>query len=199
MEVTGRTLVRDWYHTEFPDDPIWGDLNPNATFMGLYRFLNERKDVYTCLFFNPMDGDSLVRERCFGKLAELMRCDYDYVYEQWLRCDDEFTYVYDPSKSAPVVGDIWYSSWGYEQTNIDWYLVTKVSKCFVWLTPIGSNRTETGFMQGQTTPRPGCYCGKASKHKFARSGYKNEFYCSLNSYSNAYEWDGKPKRYSTYA
>ena len=33
------------------------------------------------------------------------------------------------------VGDIIANSWGYEQTNVDWYRVTRTSEHFVWLMP----------------------------------------------------------------
>ena len=35
--------------------------------------------------------------------------------------------------NRPHVGDYVCSSWGYEQTNIDFYRVTKVTDHFVWL------------------------------------------------------------------
>ena len=31
------------------------------------------------------DIDTIVRERIFIKLAEIMNVDYDYIYEQWLK------------------------------------------------------------------------------------------------------------------
>lgn len=75
--------------------------------------------------------------------------------------------------------------------------MTKVTKCYVWLTPIGGNRTETEYMQGDTTPQPGCYSGKAIRRKYSR--YGEQLFVGMNSYANAYPWDGKPKHYTTYA
>ena len=34
-------------------------------------------------------------------------------------------------------GDIIYTSWGYEQTNIDFYMVTKANGKSVWFVPMG--------------------------------------------------------------
>ena len=46
-------------------------------------------------------------------------------------------YIYDNSKIKE--GDIFYSSWGYDQTNIDYYKVTKlIGKASVELVPIES-------------------------------------------------------------
>ena len=35
------------------------------------------------------------------------------------------------------VGDVWYSSWGYDQTNVDFYKVIKKSNKMIWLRRIG--------------------------------------------------------------
>src|ERR1041385_3240650 len=34
------------------------------------------------------------------------------------------------------VGDIVTNSWGYDQTNVDWYVVNRTTKNYVWLKPI---------------------------------------------------------------
>ena len=50
-----------------------------------------------------------------------------------------------------LVGDIVYSSWGYEQTNIDFFQVVEVvSAKSVRLKPIDQTTEETGFMSGTT-------------------------------------------------
>jgi hypothetical protein len=36
-------------------------------------------------------------------------------------------------KVQPKVGDILYSSWGYDQTNIEFFKVVKVSEFSVWI------------------------------------------------------------------
>lgn len=58
-------------------------------------------------------------------------------------------------RTAPhhlAVGLIVYNSWGYEQTNIDFYQITKVTANYIWLRPIASDLTETGFMCGTRAP-----------------------------------------------
>jgi hypothetical protein len=41
-------------------------------------------------------------------------------------------------------GDIFYSSWGYDQTNVDYYIVTRVvGRCSVELQEIGTAKVET--------------------------------------------------------
>lgn len=50
------------------------------------------------------------------------------------------------------IGDIVTNSWGYDQTNVDWYRVVRTSRSFVWLQPICCETEETGFMSGQSAP-----------------------------------------------
>lgn len=56
-----------------------------------------------------------------------------------------------------LVGDVFYSSWGYDQTNIDYYKVTSISKtgktCYV--VRIASKTVKhTGFMSEMVAPDP---------------------------------------------
>lgn len=76
------TNIKDWYMKEYAFDKVGLTLNNDITFEGLFEVLDSYGDVYEYL---GGDADSLVRERCFCKLAELMQVDYDYIYEQWLR------------------------------------------------------------------------------------------------------------------
>ena len=39
------------------------------------------------------------------------------------------------------VGDIVTNSWGYDQTNVDWYLVKRRTQNYVWLKPVVSQLT----------------------------------------------------------
>jgi hypothetical protein len=55
------------------------------------------------------------------------------------------------------VGQIVCNSWGYDQTNVDFYQITRVSAHFIWLRRIGADLTETGFMSGYVTPKPNCF------------------------------------------
>lgn len=50
------------------------------------------------------------------------------------------------------VGDVLYDSWGYEQTNIDFYVVTRRNGMSFWLRRLAATRDETGFMSGVTSP-----------------------------------------------
>lgn len=77
--------IKEWYMSEHPDDSFGEEINDNVTFNDLFDTLDSRQSVYN-LLGNSID--SVIREACFEKLAELIGKSYDYVYNQWLLCDE---------------------------------------------------------------------------------------------------------------
>ena len=75
--------IKEWYHTEYASDDLYTEIKPDLTFHDLFTALDRCKDIYAEMFINNC-GDSIIRERCFEKLAEIMSVDYDYIYNQWL-------------------------------------------------------------------------------------------------------------------
>lgn len=76
------TKIKEWYVKEYPNDEVGATLDEDATFQDLFDALDNYEDVYDVL---GGESDSIVRERCFSKLAEIMKVDYNYIYEQWIR------------------------------------------------------------------------------------------------------------------
>lgn len=77
-----------------------------------------------------------------------------------------------------VVGDILRSSWGYDQTNIDYYEVTAlVGTSMVEVRPIARQSLETESMQGKCVPCPGQYTGEAKRYKAQGDSVKVSSYC----------------------
>lgn len=86
------------------------------------------------------------------------------------------------------VGDILVSSWGYDQTNIDFYKVVKKSESSVWLQKLGKNYLEqTGWAHYTVVPTR-----EKLEIPFARR-YKSGDYVSINRHKGAFLWDGKPR------
>ena len=81
MNATEKTKIKEWYMKEYPTDELGVEIDNEITFEDLFVVLDTYKDVYEALNV----WDSIVRERVFGQLAEIMNVDYDYIYEQWLR------------------------------------------------------------------------------------------------------------------
>jgi hypothetical protein len=117
-------------------------------------------------------------------------------------------------KVTPKVGDILYSSWGYDQTNIEFFKVVKVSEFSVWIQEIGKKVVEvTGWAHQNVVPvdSPEYQVRNwdnekddwdnvnpfiTKTHPIQRKkiqAYGDAYGVSLNSFSSAWLWDGKPK------
>lgn len=95
------------------------------------------------------------------------------------------------------VGDILYSSWGYDQTNIDFFKVTKIlGKRKIEIVEVGSKLTPSGHcsMSGYVTADINNYRG-APFEKMVTNGKT----VKISSCAHAHPWDGKPKLKSWYA
>jgi hypothetical protein len=55
------------------------------------------------------------------------------------------------------VGELLRTSWGYDQTNVEYFEVVQVKGKYVWLREIAQKRSATGHDCGQTVPLPGQY------------------------------------------
>jgi len=95
------------------------------------------------------------------------------------------------------VGTIVYSTWGYEQTNVDFYEVVKVSGRRITLRELDQTRREDGFMSGLAMPMPGQYRSEEIT-KMAKFDGAGKLSFSIR-HGWASEWDGSPKSYSSYA
>lgn len=74
-----RVSIRDYYMETYPTDEMGPELK-DITFADFFGGLVMREDIYE--WGNV--GDSIVRERLFSKLADILEKDYDHVYDLWL-------------------------------------------------------------------------------------------------------------------
>jgi hypothetical protein len=92
-----------------------------------------------------------------------------------------------------------YNSWGYDQTNIDFYQVVRISANFVWLQSIDSKSTPDGGcgpMSGHVEPVAGTMKGAVTKHRATMYNGTP----SINFKHGAGRlYDGQPKYESWYA
>jgi hypothetical protein len=65
------------------------------------------------------------------------------------------------------VGDVFRSSWGYDQTNIDYYEVTKIIGAMIEVCEIARMSETTGFLSGDCVPKTGHFIGKSMRKKVA--------------------------------
>lgn len=88
-------------------------------------------------------------------------------------------------------GDILYSSWGYEQTNIEFWEVVSVSSRTVEIQQLSQNRK--GFLQGETTPIPGEAIGSPK-----RVVVRQDNRLKVHDHADARPWHGQPIEWSSY-
>lgn len=100
---------------------------------------------------------------------------------------------------ALTAGDILSCSWGYEQTNVDFYVVKAVpSPQFVILQQIAAPLVEqSGHMQGKRVPDPEQTKGAEFRRRVDMSGGTASV--KISSFEYARMWDGKPQNVSWYA
>lgn len=69
--------IKEWYTKEYPTDELGPLLNHLTTFEELYEELPATYELMGV-------PDSLVRERVFNKLTEVMQVSYEEIYNKWL-------------------------------------------------------------------------------------------------------------------
>lgn len=114
----------------------------------------------------------------------------------WMKRMDEWQASKDAAKAKKKetlakpqellkVGDVLQCSWGYDQTNIDYYEVTKlVGKRTVEIRKIACESVETEFMQGRSVPAKGEYIGEPMRKQVSEYGSVRIF-----SFASAYKME----------
>lgn len=95
------------------------------------------------------------------------------------------------------VGDLLYSAWGYDQTNVDFYEVVRVSKSTIWLQKRRAVITPgAGLspMSGYSVPGDGFESERVFSRRVSPHGS-----VKIDDCSRAYRWQGKPVGCSWYA
>src|SRR5262245_54181686 len=106
--------------------------------------------VYVSRYINHCDGKP--RYAAMAYLPKAIKCSWNYSFKTDSQLDkqieDWFNALCAHKKRVEdyraqryaghnfKVGDIVTNSWGYDQTNVDWYIVKRISKAYVWLKPV---------------------------------------------------------------
>jgi hypothetical protein len=72
--------IKEYYTRTFPTDELGQEINPNATFLGLIGDIGNLYDYIGV-------ADSIVRERVFERVAEIMEVPYNEIYRLWIRAE----------------------------------------------------------------------------------------------------------------
>lgn len=102
-----------------------------------------------------------------------------------------------PQSNPVKVNDIFYTSWGYDQTNIDFYMVVEVLKSSVKVVSIGEDRTYTGPMQGTCVPNLSTKGTKVMTKRINVHNNKPSF--KVSSFATAYPYNNKPMCFTEWA
>ena len=100
------------------------------------------------------------------------------------------------ARNSVIVDDIFVDSWGYEQTQVDAYqVVEKIGNATVVLRPIATAVVAGSehFMSQSVRPVYNAFTSEETITK--RIG---EYGIKMNSYSNAYQWDGKREYHNSW-
>ena len=89
----------------------------------------------------------------------------------------------DTTANAVNVGDVFVSSWGYEQTNTDYYQVVGLTagNKSVKVRKISHNTKQTGMMCGESTPLLNNFIGDVQTKRLNGDGFR------VNSFSYAFK------------
>lgn len=105
-----------------------------------------------------------------------------------------------PMEYSPKVGDVFYCSWGYDQTNVDFYEVVGVTKSgkSVRVQACRSEMVDDNGPATHVVPVAGSVWGSDGvQTKRLRTHYRDGTPCTpaffVASYADAYLWDGAAK------
>jgi hypothetical protein len=168
---------------------------PKGTDMAVWTYEREGKDgktkYYAIAFigkqskphFHYTYRDERRREKAIEEAADSRR--------KTLEAKEERRQERLKFKHGLNVGDILYSSWGYDQTNIDFYEVTKViGPKFVEIRALAQKTVRSEQTADYVAPIPGRF---ARNSRPMKKRVKPGDSVKITSYSSAYKWDGKPK------
>lgn len=85
------------------------------------------------------------------------------------------------------VGDVFRSSWGYDQTNVDYYQIISVSGKSATLCKIAQLSEADGYLQGNCVPAPNQFIGKPFKKLIQKQSETSSAYVKIYSFANAYK------------
>lgn len=149
------------------------------------------------LFYTRFMTEDSMKKKVVSTISNLMKREDDKIARREAR------------KEAPEVkvGDIFEASWGYDQTNVDFYQVVNIpSPFFVEIRAIGVEVVEgsEGMMSQYVKPIKDKFISDwtikdgVAKKRVVKSGY-NDTKIKITDGITAYKWDGRASYNSWYA
>ena len=116
--------------------------------------------------------------RLHAKIEETLRG-----YMEWQDRKAE----YKAKRNAPhdvKIGDVFKCSWGYDQTNVDFYECTAVLGAMIEIREIAQDSMETLSMQGECVPMRGQFKGEPMRKRVSMTG--GDPSVKIHSFASAY-------------
>ena len=88
------------------------------------------------------------------------------------------------------VGDILYASWGYDQTNVDFYQVTDVKGKEITVREIGARVVSSTMGSDKVMAEPHEFIGPPLRKR--PQGQGDHVYVKIDDVRTAHEWEGNP-------
>lgn len=108
--------------------------------------------VYVYPYANPVHETEKPRYGVVAYREKARKSDFHYTYRSDAEVDRKIEEFFNNIRAHKAVvaerrekefaghsfhvGDIVTNSWGYDQTNVDWYRVSRTTKNYVWLIPV---------------------------------------------------------------
>lgn len=161
-----------------------------------YLFTTHRGQPAMCVFYGKQ-SKPVARYSYANEAARAQRLENYFKHRQdWLTKKAEQRAERNNKPRKTEVGAVYYTSWGYEQTNIDWYEVVElVGKTSARVRKIGAIDASQGgepYMTGKCVPDVGNYTrGEAKLVRVRGDSFKIDGHY-------ASRWDGRPKNWTAY-
>lgn len=178
--------------------PTHAKLVPGPAGCAVYTYTQREK-----LLAMGFRGSAARPEFHYVYQSEARRAEAIAEFFQSVTASQAFKATRRAEKSAWVnplkVGDLLYTSWGYDQTNTDFYAVTKVSGRRVAIREIAGDYQETGFLSGRSWPAvPLRFVGEETAHVAQPSGRDGGVYVKVGHH-HAWPEQGQTHYTSHYA
>lgn len=118
--------------------------SPNGKPAAMVFFGKQNKPIFRHYYLGEKARDNAIRSAFEGRQAS-----QEYTKK---RRQERVSWVPDYK-----VGEILHTSWGYDQTNVEFFEITEVKGKYVILREVAQEREETGYMTGNCSPKSGCF------------------------------------------
>jgi hypothetical protein len=176
----------------------------------LYRYISEKAEkVYDDGFFVAYaESWPNGKIRAFAFHGRSNKTDWNFIFKSpesmnayiqdransWKAHNDRKAFERIEKKNSInpfIVGDIISRSWGYDQTNVDFYQVIKATKKQITVRAISASCEEDGYMCGHCVAIKDAFIADAEPQRIGVDKY--------GSTKLGGKWDGKPEYCSWYA